>query len=148
MFIYNACITLYLARRYTQIIVFRPHLFLGEKLLFFSVAWGKLSTLNPERFLSTRRIVWLLYLTRVNSSKETKQGIQENGSRKWLTNKTPAGFPKIGHFFQCKIAFIQKATREHWGKPFWVSENWFYKACWAKSAAEHFNLPLRLVFKL
>ena len=147
MFIHNACITLYLARRYTQIIVSRLHLFLGEKLLFFSVAWGKLSTLNPERFLSTRRIVRLLF----DEGKQLERN-EARDSGEWLTKMTDksklAGFPKISHFFQCKIAFIQKATREHWGKLFWVSENWFYKSCWAKSAAEHFNLPLRLVFKL
>ena len=147
MFIYNACITLYLARRYTQIIVSRLHLFLGEKLLFFSVAWGKLSTLNPERFLSTRRIVRLLF----DEGKQLERN-EARDSGEWLTKMTDksklAGFPKISHFFQCKIAFIQKATREHWGEPFWISENWFYKACWAKSAAAYLNLPLWLVFKL
>ena len=49
MFIYNALITLYLARRYTQIIVSRPHLFLGEKLLFFSVAWEKTKHFESQK---------------------------------------------------------------------------------------------------
>ena len=55
------CITLYLARRYTRIIVSRLYVFLGRKLFSFSVAWGKISTSNPERFLSASRIVRLLF---------------------------------------------------------------------------------------
>ena len=55
------CITLYLARRYTRIIVSRLYLLLGRKLFSFSVAWGKISTSNPERFLSASRIVRLLF---------------------------------------------------------------------------------------
>ena len=72
-----------MARRYTQIIVSRLHLFLGEKLLFFSFALGKLSTLNPERFLSTRRIVWLLF----DEGKQFERN-EARDSGEWLTKMT------------------------------------------------------------